>query len=209
MEILFLLLIGWLVLSVVVPFMAAARGFDGVSIVLWAMFSFLLAPVALLVVLAIPKKEAETENAVHSSLPNNVRMSPLSQSEQAPKQTPKKPTSTAKIITVGLGVVIAMIVLLNLLTPETPITRKAMNMQRVLIAQYMGWETRAITSIGHAENYVRDVGNNTFHIRNWYETPISVNRINYKMITRYNPARDTWVVVCFSTDVDFDGRECF
>lgn len=209
MEIFILLLLVWIILAVAIPFMAASRGFDGASIVLWAMFSFLLAPVALLVVLAIPKKEAETENAVQSSLPNNVRMSPLSQSEQAPKQTPRKPTSTAKIITVGVGVVISMIILLNLMTPETPITRKAMMMQRVLIAQHLGWETRAISSIGHAENYVRDVGNNTFHIRNWYETPISVSRINYKMITRYNPARDTWVVVCFSTDVDLNGRECF
>ena len=88
-------------------------------------------------------------------------------------------------------------------------TGSAMQVQRLLVADHLGWDRRAITAIGHSQGAVSTVGSNLFHVQNWYETRLTTARVNYKMIVRYQSANDTYSVVCFSADVDYPRRDCF
>lgn len=64
----------------------------------------------------------------------------------------------------GLGIFILgsflLLVVIGNLLPEPSRESGVMNVQRILIARHMGWETRAITGIGHSQTSVTRVGEN-------------------------------------------------
>lgn len=114
-----------------------------------------------------------------------------------------------KVLVLFVAGGLLLLIFIGALSPKPSRETGVMSVQRILVANQMGWKRSAITGIGHRESSVTKISENRFHVRNWYTTPLTTTAINYKMIVTYSPSSDTYYNQCFSTAVDHNGKDCF